>query len=200
MPLEFNLVQRPDLQQRLSRGLNIIGEKSPARTLDPTIQATVILEDLTKQGSPFESPVDRRAWGSSGPIAGVAGELGKAAVVNPASSGIIIAIDWYGGYAAATAGIILGRLDISGLLPLANGDFSDTRHGPNSVIQIYTGTDPGSTLTAEFGRMKFNSTGAGTSFYPLPPIIVQPGENFGIESVVAATEVGFFFSWVEYTP
>ena len=199
MPTEFNLIQRPDLQQRLTRGLDIVGEKSPARTLDPTVQAVVLLEDLTRGGTPFDQPVDRRAGTSSGPVAAVVGEIALMLCVNPANSGLVVVLDTMGVFADATMEFIVGRFQNTGIALVAPGDYYDLRHGPNSPVEVWAGTNAVSVVTAELGRFKGNSTGAGYQYTNLPPIVLSPGEAAGIEMVTANIRCGASFAWLEYT-
>lgn len=199
MPTEYNLIQRPDLQQRLTRGLSIVGEKSPARTLDPTVQAVVMLEDLTRGGTPFDQPVDRRAGTSSGPIAAVAGEIALALVVNPANSGLVAVLDTISWWGDATCEFIIGRFQNTGIALVAPGDYYDLRHGPNSPVEVWGGTNAASVVTAELARLKGNSTGAGYTWSNLPPIVLSPGEAAGLEMVTANVRCGASFAWLEYT-
>jgi hypothetical protein len=85
MPQE-NLIQRGDLLQRLTRGLEIKGVKSPALLLETTVVPVVLLEDLAKGG--FEDP-RAPGWFFSERPAAVAGQLSGFAVNNN-SQGIVV--------------------------------------------------------------------------------------------------------------
>lgn len=200
MAREYNLIQRADLQQRLARGLDIVGESSPARTLDPTVQAVVMLEDLTKQGSPSLQPVDRRALGCF-PQAAVAGELSAVVLVNPASSGLVVVVDGIMlSTSVASTDIGIGRYATAGYALQTTGRYADTRNGGDSPIQIWGGSDAVSSVQQEFARVRVGSSGAGQSQFHVPHVVLLPGESFGCEHQAANASLSVGFTWLEYTP
>lgn len=200
MPREYNLIQRPDLQQRLSRGLDIVGESSPARTLDPTVQAVVLLEDLTKQGSPFVQPVDRRGLACF-PLAADAANRSLVLIRNPTDSGLVVVVD---GLMISTSqgssDIGIGRYSPALAVIASNGAYADTRNGVQSPVQVMTANPAATQVLVEMARVRVGTSGAGQSQFHIPSVVCLPGETFGIESTVINAALSGSFSWLEYTP
>lgn len=203
MPREYNAIQRGELQQRLTRGL-LINEKSPAPTLDPTVQACVILEDLTKQ-NPSQAPAERRCGG--GEVVGlVAAQVGEVAIVNPIGSGIVIVLESFTARTNGTGPHRYGfcTAGIAGLVPVQRGCFYDPRYGiPNGAAgrpigALFAGTVGADHITEIIGRIGQGST-TNPGVTPLFGVVLIPNSIFAVAAETSAQEFSAFFRWVEYS-
>lgn len=198
MPREFNLIQRGDLQQRLARGLDLVGESSPARTLDPTVQAVVLLEDLTKQSIAVQPWELRLGGGNIQPA--VAAEFAVVALVAPATSNTLLLVEAFSCSPGSTTRFSWGYGSIAGLAPVANAAaFYDFRNGVPAaagVAQIWSGSDPASLITNRLGRLP-----SGTSTSPgeveTKGLVLLPGIPLVVEVELVNIESSVYFRWVE---
>lgn len=204
MPREYNSIQRGELQQRLTRGL-LINEKSPAPTLDPTVQACVILEDLSKQ-NPSQSPADRRCGGGEIIGAGGAGLFGQVSLLNPLGSNTIMVVEAFTARVNGTLPCIWGFSSAVIGAPAARGFFYDPRYGiPGSIFPtalIYQGTTAAPTIgIGTAGIMGRLSTGTTTTQgqIDLGGVVLIPGIAFAVSTEVANAEFSAHFRWVEYS-
>jgi hypothetical protein len=194
---EFNLIQRGELQERLVRGL-VIKERSPAPSLEATVQAVVLLEDLTRQ-SPFIQPVEKR-WSRGRSFAGVAAELSMYAIRNPAGSGIVTVVDSIIVSAGITQSFQVGRNGTATLGLLGSPLYIDRRNGVASAVQIFEGSDPLSQLTE--GPMLQARVAVGAAWEMIPRsysgILLSPGDTIMIESLSFNTAIEVSFGGRDY--
>lgn len=197
MPLD-NLIQRADLNQRLTRALEIKGQKSPVLQLDNTVQGVVLVEDLTKQAE-WSSPTERRLAASHN-IAGVVGQTGILAIENPIGSGVIGVIEWWTGTTVTTnQQFVFGLVD-----PLnipanpANLFFRDRRVLGAPSLRAWQGTDAVLRIVNQYARAAVSAT-VNTPPIPAEAIVIQPGEAFGVQSLTTATEISVTI-WLQEIP
>lgn len=183
MPLD-NLIQRADLNQRLTRALEIKGQKSPVLQLDNTVVAVVIADDLTKQ-SEWVVPTSRKL-ASTLTIAAVAGETGILAITNPANSGCIALVE-----RVVVAVTVAAQQWTFGLVdPLAvpitpaNLFFRDRRNTGGPWVRAFSGTDAIQRIVNPYFTIQ-SSNSISTPWYETEGVVIQPGETFGIQATLA---------------
>lgn len=178
MPLD-NLIQRADLNQRLTRALEIKGQKSPVLQLDNSVVAVVIAEDLTKQAE-WVTPV-QRLLAASQSIAAVAGQSGILAISNPVGSGVIAIVH----RVTATGGsqFKFGLVDPLAV-PAAPASvfYRDRRNLGAPTCRAFTGTDAVLRIVNEYLSFQAGSAVA-TGWYETEGIVIAPGETFGVQAV-----------------
>jgi hypothetical protein len=186
MPLD-NLIQRADLNQRITRALEIKGQKSPVLTLDNSVMAVVLAEDLTKQAE-WTSPTERRL-ASRVQIAPPAGQTALLAIQNPAGSGVIGVVEKI----TATT-IVTNQRVVFGLVnPLAipaapaNMFFRDRRIAGAPTIRAWSGSDAALQIVNPYLEFAV-STSVATPWYETEGIVIQQGEAFGIQSLTVNIE------------
>lgn len=196
MGLLYNLIQRGELQQRLTRGLQI-NEKAPAQTLASDIQAVVLLEDLTKQ-TPFVQPLERRFFGGN-QVPAVAAEFPAVVLQNPLGSGVVAVVQklrWRGTSNPAGVGRLPNAL-VAGLalspLPVP----ADSRIGPTSACQVLDGTNAALLAPTYMFTMAVSNTVSAPA--DLPNIVVLPGESLVLEGLTVNTPFDGWFEFVEFT-
>lgn len=178
MPID-NLIQRADLNQRLTKALEIKGQKSPVLQLDSSVVAVVIAEDLTKQAE-WLTPTDYQLAVSAGIVA-VAGQSGILAVTNPVGSGVIAVIQ----AVTATGGsqFKFGLVDpVAVPVNPAVVNFRDRRNVGAPICRAFTGTDAVMRIVNEYLAFQAGAAVA-TPFYPTDGVVIQPGDTFGIQAV-----------------
>lgn len=190
-----NLIQRADLNQRLTRALEIKGQKSPVLTLDTSVVGVVLVEDLTRQAE-WVTPTERLVAATVA-IPAVAAQSGIMVVTNPAGSGIVAVVNRI----TATGGsqFKFGLID-----PLAipvNPSaiwFRDRRNSGAPECRAFQGTDAVIRVVNEY--LSFQAGAAvATPWYETDGIVIQPGETFGIQ----ATTVNLLVQptmWLEEIP
>lgn len=179
MPLD-NLIQRADLNQRLTRALEIKGQKSPVLQLDNTVQGVVLVEDLTRQAE-WTSPTERRL-ASCHQIAGVVGQFALLVIQNPIGSGVVAVLEQ-----VTAAFSVNGQLTFGLCNPLAipagpaNLFFRDRRIAGAPSVRAWQGTDALNQIVNPYGIFKCSST-QSNPWWEVPDVVIQPGEAFGIQS------------------
>lgn len=200
MPTEYNQILRGELQQRLARGLEI-KDKSPARTLDPTVQAVVLLEDLTKQ-SITTAPLERRCGGGEVIGAGV-GFLGIVTLFNPAAAKQIVVVEEItfrvNGTGAVRWGLTTGVINE----PEVNRPFFyDWRNGAPPIeptSQLFAGAVAAAdSISWIVGRLAQGST-TSPGLVPINGLVLLPGVGFQVAAETANLEFSVFFRWLEYS-
>jgi len=196
---ELNQIQRGDLQKRLTEGLEIIGERSPAPVLATEVMAVVILEDLTLQ-SIVRGPVGRHA--AEGALqAAVVGEMSYFELFNPAGSGVIAVIDGV----SITASSVSDHVNIgwgTGVTPGVRGaSFWADRRNPGAPTVLFgIGTDPAPQVSQPLAVERSGVNG-GREVYPTfarAKPVLSAGESFAVQGQTANLGLAVSFSWVEY--
>lgn len=176
------LIQRADLNQRLTRALEIKGHKSPIRTLDSVVAPVVMVEDLTRQAE-WTTPTERRL-ASTADIAAVVGEAGLLVVQNPISSGVVAVMTKISAHGLNGADPFVFGLCDPAHIPAnpANLFFCDRRVVGAPTLRAWSGTD--AVLRIVNPYLYFYGSNAITCpFFEVDEIVVQPGEAFGISSL-----------------
>lgn len=177
-----NLIQRADLNQRLTRALDIKGQKSPILQLDNSVVAVVIAEDLTRQAE-WLTPTERKL-ATTATIAAVAGETGILVVTNPVGSGVVAVVEKVTGLSSTTSTWKFGLIDPLAV-PVTPGNlfFRDRRNVGAPSCRAFTGTDPVLRVVNEY--LTFSSSNAvSTPWYETDGIVIQPGETFGLQTTL----------------
>lgn len=198
MPTE-NLIQRGDLAQRLTRGLEIKGQRSPVLTLDNIVAPVVLLEDLTTQ-TEFKGPKDRRAaFGFI--VAAVAGELSGAALVNPLGSGVIIVLERITVATGTAVNISVTETAHAAAAatwaPISGaGIWLDRRNDGLPSALVLAGTDIGGVVgSAGYEYQRIGSAGP----YPIfdSPIVIREDRCVAVEAQSVNLGINFGFRWRE---
>jgi hypothetical protein len=192
-----NLIQRADLNQRITRALQIKGQKSPVLTLDNTVSAVVIAEDLTKQKE-WLAPTERKL-AAHALIAAVAAEFGIMAVSNPVGSGVIGLVERVTSYAPTSAQFLFGLVDPLAV-PVAPSDlfFRDRRNVGAPTLRNFDGTDGAIRVVNDYLTWQ-TSNSISTPWYETEGIVIQPGETFGIQCRTANLAVTLTM-WLQEIP
>lgn len=182
MPLD-NLIQRADLNQRLTRALEIKGQKSPVLQLDNSVVAVVIAEDLTKQAE-WTSPTERKL-AAQDTIVGVAAQMGILAVTNPIGSGVIAVVERVcAAVNTAAQQVLFGLVD-----PLAVPanpaplEFRDRRNTGAPACRAFSGTDGVMRIVVPYLQFQ-SSNSISTPWYETDGIVIRPGDTFGLQTVL----------------
>lgn len=181
MPLD-NLIQRADLNQKLTRALEIKGQKSPVLQLDNTVQAVVIADDLTKQAE-WTNPTSRKLAASVGIVA-VVGQTGILAITNPAGSGVIAVVERItatGGGGVFTFGLVDPLAVPAGAATLS---FRDRRNVGVPECRAFSGTDAVLRIVVPYLAFQ-GATATPVLWYEVEGIVIQPGETFGVQATTA---------------
>jgi hypothetical protein len=178
MPLE-NLIQRADLNQRLTRALEIKGQKSPVLQLDNSVMAVVIAEDLTQQAE-WLTPTTRKLATSVG-IPAVAAQSGILAVTNPAGSGVIAIVERV---TMTGGGLCYFGLVDPVAVPAAPAGlyFRDRRNVGAPECRAFSGTDAIIRIVNQYLEIQ-TGVAVSTPWYEVEGIVIQPGDTFGIQAV-----------------
>lgn len=186
MPTE-NLIQRADLNQRLTRALEIKGQRSPVLQLDNSVVAVVIAEDLTRQAE-WLTPTERKL-ASSVTVAAVAGETAILAVTNPVGSGVIGIVHRVT-CVSVTSQLIKFGLVNPAAVPVnpANLFFRDRRNTGAPALRAFSGTDAALQIVNEYLTFQVNNVQTA-GWYETPEIVIQPGDTFGLQSTTANIQV-----------
>lgn len=197
MPLD-NLIQRADLNQRLTRALEIKGQKSPVLQLDNTVQGVVLVEDLTKQAE-WTSPTERRLAVSQN-ITGVVGQTGILAIENPIGSGVIGILDWWTATTTTTnQPMTFGLVDPLNIPANPAGlYFRDRRILGAPALRAWHGTDAILRIVNQYSRVAISAT-VNSPPMGLEGIVIQPGEAFGVQSNTTATDISVTI-WCQEIP
>lgn len=177
-----NLIQRADLNQRLTRALEIKGQKSPVLQLDNTVTAVVIAEDLTKQAE-WTNPTSR-LLASCVQIAAVVGQAGILAITNPAGSGVIAVVERVtasGGGGAFSFGLVD---PVAVPATPANLFFRDRRNLGAPECRAFSGTDAVLRIVNPYLSFQ-GATATPVLWYETQGIVIQPGETFGVQAATA---------------
>jgi len=193
-----NLIQRGDLNQRLTKALEIKGQKSPVLTLDNQVVAVVIAEDLTKQNV-FNEPSGRRC-GFSRNIPLVAGQNPIGVIMNPVGSGIVVVPHMVFLNSSATGEVVAGFADPLALPPTVSAPvFLDNRNLGVSAVLCRSGTDAVLRIVTELWRYNTGTTTVGLPDWPpLEDIVINPGQAFGIQHVVIGASGSVSIWWEEF--
>lgn len=193
------LIQRADLNQRLTKALEIKGHKSPIRTLDSVVVPMVVVEDLTKQAE-WVTPTERRL-AATADIAGVAGQNGILAVQNPLASGVIGVLT-----AVTVAPVGTAQPFAFGLVnPLAipatpaNLFFHDRRIPGAPTLRAFSGTSATLDIVNPYLFLQ-GSNAIATPFFSLDGIVIQPGDTFGVQCISAGNVQVRTTIWVQEIP
>lgn len=195
-----NRIQRGDLLQRLTRGLEIKGVGSPVLNLDPSLVPVVMLEDLTQQ-SEWVTTKDR--IGMIGlQVAANATEVSGSALVNPTGSGIIVVVDQlvvslgtssFVGIHRTTQAVIEGTYAAS-----SQGFWADPRNAGFTTCVERHGSDPGigsATCMAELrvGSSNPYELNRSSAFAP----ILREGDALLVEHRTINLLLGVAWRWRE---
>jgi len=198
MPID-NLIQRADLNQRLTRALEIKGQKSPVLQLDNSIVGVVMVEDLTKQAE-YTQPEGRKT-GYCDHVPLVAGQFPLGVIYNPPGSGIVCVMEYAFGRASATTEVVVGFADPLALpaavvVPI----YWDNRNSGVSPVQCRTGNDAAVRIVTDAFRYNTGTTTMGIpQLPPMRNIVVNPGQAFGVQVLTAALELGVTLWWEEFS-
>lgn len=197
MPLE-NLIQRADLNQRLTRALEIKGQKSPVLQLDNVVAGVVIVEDLTKQAE-WLTPTERK-WASSVTLPAVAGVTNILAITNPLGSGVIGIIERIHALTVGSAQSFLYGLIDPLAVPAnpASMFFRDRRNSGAVTVRAFSGTDAVSRVVNQYLGFQV-SNAVATPWYETEGIVLQPGDTFGIQSTTVNVQTTMTI-WGEEIP
>src|SRR5512139_145637 len=193
-----NLIQRLDLNQRLTRALEIKGQKSPILQLDNSVVAVVIAEDLTKQAE-YVQPEGRKA-GFCDLIPAVAGQNPIAVFQNPVGSGIVCVLDFAFMRTGANSEVVCGFAD-----PLAMPAgvvvpiYWDNRNTGVSPAVCRSGTDAVIRIVTEAFRYNTGTTTVGLpGLPPMRNVVINPGQVFGVQTIAAGVEGSATIWWEEF--
>lgn len=176
-----NLIQRADLNQRITRALEIKGQKSPVLTLDNSVVAVVIADDLTKQGQ-WTTPTDRKT-ASTAIVAPVAAQFGLLVVSNPAGSGIVAVVERVTAVSAAGMQVQFGLVNPAAIpVTFAPVIFRDRRNLGIPTCRAFFGTDAAGQIISNYLTFQV-PTAAAAPWYETEGIVIQPGETFGIQAL-----------------
>ena len=196
MPLE-NLIQRADLNQRLTRSLEIKGQKSPILQLDNIVSAVVIADDLTQQRN-FLEPTTRKLAAVAN-VAAVAAETAQLAIVNPVGSGVIGIVERVTAVTLTTQNFRFGLFDPAALPAVVNNlFFRDRRNVGVPVLRAFQDTDTIIRIVNEYLAFQ-TSNSVSTPWYETEGIVIQPGDAFGIQATTANVQA-LLTIWVEEIP
>jgi hypothetical protein len=198
---QFNLVQRPDIGDRLARSLKI-NERNPAPTLSPELQPVVIAEDLSVQ-SPYDSPLRRRA-GSGVEVAAVAGQYSQIELTNPTDSGVVAMLKRMAFAAGASTNLSFGfKSGAVGALPATASRFwkdprlaGPTLGGFPTAVMRY-GSDPVVGVGYPFGYYRLSTT--MLTGFEEQEVIIPPGFTFRASLLAVNVVLYAQLEWDEYT-
>lgn len=181
------LIQRADLNQRLTKALEIKGHKSPIRTLGSVVGPVVVVEDLTKQAE-WVTPTERRL-ASSVDILPVVGQNGILAIQNPVASGVIAIVTAVTAFGQTSAQLWTFGLVNPANIPAtpANLFFLDRRIPGAPTVRAFSGTSATLDIVNPY-LMVQASNAIATPFYSVEGIVIQPGDAFGIQCNAANIE------------
>lgn len=196
MPTD-NLIQRADINQRLTKALDIKGQRSPVLQLDNIVSAVVIAEDLTRQQN-FTEPTDRKL-AAHGDQAAVAGETVQLAVSNPAGSGVIGIIEAVTATTGTSEQFTFGLFDTAALPPTpADLFFRDRRNSGAPTLRAFRDTD--AVLRVVNRYLTWQSSNAiSTPWYYTDGCVILPGEAWGIQGLLGGA-AGVMTIWVTEVP
>lgn len=196
MPTD-NLIQRADLNQRLTKALEIKGQKSPILTLDSSVVAVVIADDLTQQ-SEWLTPTSRKL-ASTLTIAAVAGQTGVLAITNPAGSGVIAVIERVTCQVSVAAQRVTFGL-VTGTVPVAPANlfFRDRRNVGAPECRAFSGTDAVSVIGNPYLNIQASNS-ISIPWFETEGIVIQPGDSWGIQSSLANADFSPTI-WLEEIP
>lgn len=196
---EHNLIQRADLQQRLTRGLEM-HERAPAPVLSPDVQPVVLLADLSELVQ-FLDPAKFPGAGGM-PQAAVVGERSIVALVNPVGSQMVVAVKRVFVSVATASQVQLARGGAGLIATLAfpgGAYFLDSRSGLEHPIRIGFGSDPATQLVAPIYSDQRIVASSPIDIWSAddPPIVLNPGESLAAETIAnIALNVDYrFVAW-----
>jgi hypothetical protein len=197
MPID-NLIQRADLNQRLTRALEIKGQKSPVLQLDNSIVGVVMVEDLTKQAE-YTQPEGRKVGFSAHQI-GVAGQFSIGTIYNPPSSGVVLVMEYAFARASSTTEVLAGFADPLALPPTVQVPiYWDNRNSGVSPVQCRTGTDAAIRIVTRAYSYNTGTTTVGIpEFPPMRNIVINQGQAFGVQLATVAFDAGITIWWEEF--
>jgi hypothetical protein len=195
----LNVIQRGELNLRLSRGLELRQKSGSGLLLADAVSPVVVLEDLTQQSLAVE-PGERRAYMATGLIAAVVGEAGYAAVFNPVGSGALLVMRGFNIAASATMQIVWGIVNPLNLpANIVTPWWSDPRQVGIPLAVCRQGTNAALQIVTEFTR-----TGIGSTTVSNPTVmphdwslVLQEGQAFGGETTLVNQAIAFSFIWDE---
>lgn len=192
------LIQRADLNQRLTRALEIKGHKSPIRTLVPQVAPVVIVEDLTKQAE-WVTPTERKLASAVEIAAGGAGTNGILCITNPVGSGVIGLVERVAGNGLTGAiRFAFGLVNVAPVTP-ANLFFRDRRVTGAPTLRAFSGVDAVLQIVNPY-LMYWGSNAITCPWYDTEGVVIQPGESFGIQSISAGNLGITVNMWVQEIP
>jgi hypothetical protein len=198
MPID-NLIQRADLNVRLTRALEIKGQKSPVLQLDNSIVGVVMVEDLTRQAE-YVQPEGKKA-GFCDHVPLVAGQSPLGVIYNPPGSGIVCVMEYAFCRPNGNTEIVCGFADPLAIpagvvVPI----YWDNRNTGVSPVLCRTGNDAAIRIVTEAFRYNAGTTTVGLpQLPPMRNIVVNQGQAFGIQVVTLGGEGGISLWWEEYT-
>lgn len=190
---QYNLIQRPDLNDRLVRALGI-RERAPASVLSPEVMPVILLEDLTTS-SPFERSLTRQAGGFIN-IGPVGGQYSHLALYNPAGSGTVARLDHVAAWTGATSSIYLGAYPAAPPAGTGSRFFADPRFGGSPTCQLRNGTTGVLSTLPQYAAGTIAST---TVQFDDLGMIVPPGFLVAVSVAAVNVQLSAAFQWVEFT-
>lgn len=193
---QFNLIQRPDLNDRLVRALGI-RERAPAATLSPEVVPIVLLEDLSKH-SPYERSLQRVA-GAFGVHASSGGQQPCIQLKNPAASGTVLMLERVCVSGLTIAGRFIigqGAPSMTDLVGTLSKFWKDSRFDGNPVGDARNGQKAVSPVLTIFGCVL-----ALNQFLVIDnlELVIPPGKSVFAQLQVANAQFEASMEWSEYT-
>lgn len=193
----FNQIQRPDLLQRLTKRLGL-NERAPVSTLQPELQAVVLLEDLSTQ-SPFVQPTGRLA-SATGLATAVVGQFSQFELENPAGSGIVAVVRRIMFDVNPAGTLDYGFRDPGGgnLVSSTTRAWWDQRLGGLPTCVPRYGANAVNFVNPRLGWFAKQS-GLETSIIPGLEIVVDQGRVFRASLRMTGVQLDFTVEWQEFT-
>jgi len=195
----LNVIQRGELNLRLSRGLEVRQRSGAGLLLADQVVPVVTLEDLTRQSLAVE-PGERRAYMSTGIIAASPANFGAGAIFNPIGSGALVVVRGFNASASVTQQLVWGISDSINLPgTVLTPWWSDPRTTGIPLVLARSGTPAGNIVLTEFTRTLFGTTTSQNPIF-MPEdfsIVLVEGQSFVGQSAIANTAIMFSFIWDE---
>lgn len=193
-----NRIQRADLNARLTRALEIKGQKSPIIGLEPMVVPVVVVEDLTKQAE-WVTPTERKL-ASAVNIAQVVGQNGILAISNPIGSGVIGLIECVMGFAVGgNTQIHFGLVNpLNVPVNPANLFFRDRRVTGAPALRAFSGTDAVLQIVNPY-LIHQASNSISSPWFETEGLVIQPGDTFGLQAFTANQTVNLNI-WCQEIP
>lgn len=173
-----NRIQRADLNARLTRALEIKGQKSPIIGLEPMVVPVVVVEDLTKQAE-WVTPTERKL-AATVLQAAVVGENGYLVVQNPVGSGVVGLVERVTGFGlSASVFFHFGLVNVLPATPAALY-FRDRRVTGAPALRAFSGSNAALQIVNAYLYWQ-GSNAISAPWYETEGIVIQPGETFGVQ-------------------